>query len=219
MDKHKWCQWILKQECSFVRGVNTLKDLPNCDLSEIAFIGRSNVGKSRLLNALVNRKSLARVSNTPGCTRQFNFFSIKNSFFIVDMPGYGYARTSKKSRSMWQHMIKEYLKGRPTLLRVYLLIDMRFGIKPSDKDFMDLLDKSAVSYQIVGTKIDKISENEEQKHFKEINESIKNRAAAYPNVVVTSSKKMIGIDKLQKEITEFLFDRLFVLNTSENSLI
>lgn len=138
-------------------GVTRIEALPPADVPEIAFAGRSNVGKSSLLNALTGRKSLARTSNTPGRTRELNFFSLTTGLRLVDLPGYGYARVSRTEVDAWTELLKAYLAGRPNLKRVLLMIDSRHGLKPSDLEMMDLFDEAAVVYQIVLTKVDKLS--------------------------------------------------------------
>ena len=144
---------LFAKECTFVAGSERLDHLPPFTLPEIAFAGRSNVGKSSLLNALTNRATLARVSNTPGRTRQLNFFDLGGRLLLVDMPGHGYAEASKADIKRWEKLIDAYLSGRPTLARVMVLIDARHGLKDSDREIMTLMDKSAVNYQIILTKI------------------------------------------------------------------
>ncbi|MCY4065501.1 MAG: ribosome biogenesis GTP-binding protein YihA/YsxC, partial [Rhodospirillaceae bacterium] len=151
---------LFAQECSFVAGVVQVGGLPPDALPEVAFAGRSNVGKSSLINALTNRKALARTSNTPGRTQQINFFDLGGRLCLVDLPGYGYARASKDKVRRWNALIRDYLRGRASLRRVCLLIDARRGLTPGDREIMGLLDASAVSYQIVLTKSDKLHESE-----------------------------------------------------------
>lgn len=194
----------------FVRGVPALKFLPPEGPPEIAFAGRSNVGKSSLINALVAQKGLARTSNTPGRTQELNYFVPEGSdktegglpsAAIVDMPGYGFAKAPKPEVDRWTKLVFDYLRGRSTLKRVYLLIDARHGIKPNDKDIMDLLDKAAVSYQIVLTKTDKIKPPAVEKLVAATLEAIAKRPAAYPEVIATSSEKVAGIDDLRQAIS------------------
>ena len=144
--------------CNFVISVANLVQLPESDFDEVAFAGRSNVGKSSLINALFNQTKLAKTSSTPGRTQQLNFFNFDNKLYLVDLPGYGYAKAPEKLVKQWQVVLKTYLRGRPTLRRVFLLIDSRHGLKKEDREIMKLLDESAVTYQVVLTKIDKISE-------------------------------------------------------------
>lgn len=198
-----WGQWLFTQECNFLRGVEKLQDLPEFSLPEVAFAGRSNVGKSSLINSLTGRLTLARTSNTPGRTQQLNFFSLANQLILVDMPGYGYAEAPKALVARWQKLIKQYLKGRPTLHRVFLLIDSRHGLKENDLEMMKMLDESAMSYQVVLTKADKIKPTEAAKVHTETQEILKKHPAAHPHVILTSSSTKIGIDHLKAEICQF----------------
>ena len=193
----------------FIRGVPSMKFLPPEGPNEIAFAGRSNVGKSSLINALVGQKGLARTSNTPGRTQELNFFipdSGENQdgelpvLAIVDMPGYGFAKAPKAQVDKWTELVFSYLRGRSTLKRVYVLIDARHGIKKNDLEVLALLDKAAVSYQIVLTKIDKIKEAGVPRLMTETLEAIRKRPAAFPEVVATSSEKGIGMDALRSAI-------------------
>lgn len=186
--------------CEFIAGTTTVDRLPDTTLPEVAFAGRSNVGKSSLINALTNRHSLARTSNTPGRTQQINFFNLGDQVLLVDLPGYGYAKASKKIVNDWNKLIRKYLRGRQQLLRVYLLIDSRHGLKPVDAETMDLLDESAVSYQVVLTKIDKIKADEVHKVYQSTLDQIKRRVAAHPEIIKTSSEKSIGFEELRDEI-------------------
>lgn len=184
----------------FFRGVPALKLLPDMDRPEIAFAGRSNVGKSSLINALTNVHRLARTSNTPGRTRELNFFNVNNRINLVDMPGYGYARASKTAIANWNKLIKQYLQGRANLRRVYILVDSRHGLKPGDMELMDMLDESAVTYQVVLTKLDKIKQTEVETVYINVQSHIQNRPASYPFVVATSAQKKQGINMLQAYI-------------------
>lgn len=192
---------LFASDCSFVLGVASLSQLPPDNfLDEIAFAGRSNVGKSSLINALTGRKTLAKTSNTPGRTQQLNYFNLSDKLYIVDMPGYGFAQAPDSLVKKWQKMIFAYLQGRANLKRVFLLIDSRHGIKKVDSEIMEMLDKAAVNYQIVLTKVDKISAVELAKVINETNKIIKEHAAAHINLIATSSEKNRGIDELRAEI-------------------
>ena len=170
---------------------------PIHDKKEVAFAGRSNVGKSSLINSVTNVSGLARVSNPPGRTQMINFFSQGDAFFIVDLPGFGYAKASKESIKQWSQLTREYLLGRKELETVFFLIDSRHGIKEIDENIMEILDKSAVSYQIILTKFDKIKKNEVDNLLLKTNEKISRRPAARPGILVTSSKDKFGIDLLR----------------------
>jgi len=184
----------------FVLGTPTLAALPEPSEIEIAFAGRSNVGKSSLINALVGQKALARTSNTPGRTQELNFFAADMGPMIVDMPGYGYARASKKLIRDWTRLIFAFLRGRANLRRVYLLIDARHGIKDNDRKTLDLLDKAAVSYQIVLTKADKLKPPALEDILEEMRRALVKRPAAYPEIVATSAQTGLGIELLRAEI-------------------
>ncbi len=186
--------------CTFVKGVADLSQLPDIDRMEVAFAGRSNVGKSSLLNALTNRTSLARTSNTPGRTRELNYFALGELLYIVDMPGYGYAKVEKRLVEAWNKMIRNFLLGRVELRRVFLLIDSRHGPKPNDIEVMTSLDAVAMSYQIVLTKIDKIKLAELSKVLEHTAKVISKHPAAHPDIHLTSSAKGTGINALQAEI-------------------
>lgn len=192
---------LFTAECSFMLGVAGLNQLPPDNiLGEIAFAGRSNVGKSSLINALTGRKTLAKTSNTPGRTQQLNYFNLANKLYIVDMPGYGFAQAPDAMVKKWQKMIFAYLQGRVNLKRVFLLIDSRHGIKKVDKEIMEMLDKAAVNYQIILTKSDKVSAVELAKTITETNKILKDHAAAHIDIIATSSEKGRGIDELRAEI-------------------
>ena len=191
---------LFARDVDFMRSAVSLETLPPPDLPEICFAGRSNVGKSSLINALTNRKGLARASNTPGRTRELNYFNVDDRLFIVDLPGFGYARASKVDIERWQVLTRAYLQGRPGLRRVFLLIDSRHGIKPLDVEVMDMLDETAVIYQLVLTKIDKIKKGELSKVAEKTQKFIAKRPAAYPFIAQTSSEKKDGLDMLRAEI-------------------
>lgn len=202
-DALEYGRWLFAQPCDFIRGVQTLSGLVDFDVPEIAFAGRSNVGKSSLINALTGRKTLARTSNTPGRTQQLNFFDLGGRLYLVDMPGYGYAEVPKVVVAGWRKLIDIYLRGRPTLQRAYVLLDSRVDIKKHDLEIMDQLDKAAVSYQVILTKCDKVGVNQLQKIISNLEKMLQNNPAAYPKVLATSSAKNIGIDELRAEIAQF----------------
>jgi GTP-binding protein len=197
---------LCKGPCVFVKGVTRIADLPNDGKPEIAFAGRSNVGKSSLLNALVGQKSLARVSVTPGRTRELNFFTLGKdaALHLVDMPGYGYARASKAEVKGWTRLIADYLKGRRELKRAFLLIDARHGIKPNDRETMKLLDEAAVSYQAVLTKADKPKASELAAVTSEVSAELAKHPAAYPQLIVTSARTGTGISELRAAVASLL---------------
>ncbi len=184
----------------FVMGVAKLEQLPAVKRAEIAFAGRSNVGKSSLINALTGVRDLARASNTPGRTRELNFFDVGGRMTAVDMPGYGFAKASKADVKQWQAVLKGYLRGRPGLTRCFVLIDSRHGITANDREMFDLLDEAAVAYQLVLTKSDKIKPSELGDVLATTQNEISKRAAAMPQVFVTSADKFTGFDELRAEI-------------------
>jgi GTP-binding protein len=187
-------------ECDFVMGVRTEADLPKAELPEVAFAGRSNVGKSSLLNALTNRNSLARTSNTPGRTREVNFFRLGGELMLVDLPGYGYAKAGKEEIARWNQLIDDYLRGRANLRRVCLLIDARRGIGAPDRKVMELLDKAAVVYQVVLTKVDKEKASALAKIKQTAAAEIARHGAAYPEILVTSAAKRLGLEEARAAI-------------------
>lgn len=193
-------QKLLTGDVEFLKGVVSLDGLPPDDRTEVCFAGRSNVGKSSLINALTRRKSLARTSNTPGRTQEINFFTLGDSHYLVDLPGYGYAKAPKPLVRQWQELLKDYLAGRPNLRRAFVLIDSRHGIKKVDEEIMDLLDRAAVPFELVFTKADKVNRAELEKNIAKSREVLEKHPAAYPGIVVTSSEKGYGIDTLRAEI-------------------
>lgn len=195
---------LFKKSCEFVAGASHLGALPPPSLPEVAFIGRSNVGKSSLINAVTGRKSLARTSNTPGRTQQLNFFNLDGRMFLVDLPGYGYAKVSKEKVRKWTELIKTYLQGRVPLRRVFLLIDSRHGLKDSDIEMMDMLDKAAVIYQLVLTKTDKITAAELEAVLEATQKATKKHPACFDTLLCTSSEKKAGIIDLQRTIVELI---------------
>lgn len=193
---------LFARECTFVMGTATLDQLPDAELPEIAFAGRSNVGKSSLVNALTGRKTLARTSNTPGRTQQLNFFNLGGHLMLVDLPGYGYAKVSKTQVEAWTRTLKAFLRGRVTLRRACLLVDSRHGIKDLDREMMDMLDEAAVVYQIVLTKVDKLKKGELENRAREVEAEMAKRAAAFPVLALTSSEKGTGIAELRAGLAE-----------------
>lgn len=191
---------FFSRSCDFVLGAVSLDSLPSGNLPEVAFAGRSNVGKSSLLNALTFRKNLARSSNTPGRTRELNFFNLDERMMLADLPGYGYARASKTAIEQWSALTRDYLRGRAPLRRVFVLIDSRHGIKASDLTVMDMLDEAAAVYQIVLTKLDKIKIHEGKTVFERTQKTIEKRPAAFPHVAAVSALKGTGMAELRADI-------------------
>lgn len=188
---------LFAKECNFLLGIDKLVQLPDSSLPEIAFAGRSNVGKSSLINALTGRKALARTSNTPGRTQQLNFFDLGRRLVLVDLPGYGYAKVSKTQVAAWTRTLKSFLRGRVALRRVCLLIDSRVGLKDLDRDMMEMLDAAAVVYQVVLTKVDKLKSDELETTTSMISDELAKRSAAHPMLALTSSNKSLGIRELR----------------------
>lgn len=181
----------------FIKGVVAMDGLPPADRPEVCFAGRSNVGKSSLINALTGRKGIARASNTPGRTQELNFFALGDRGYLVDLPGYGFAQAPVAVVQKWQALLKQYLAGRPNLRRAFALIDARHGIKPVDHEIMTLLDRSAVPFQVVVTKADKIGRGTLAQTLAQIEAELQKHPAAYPELVVTSSEKGEGIPTLR----------------------
>ena len=187
-------------ETDFLKGVVAMNGLPPADRKEVCFAGRSNVGKSSLINALTGRKALARTSNTPGRTQEINFFTLQDDHYLVDLPGYGFAEAPLPVVEKWQRLLKSYLSGRQTLRRAFVLIDSRHGVKKVDQDILALLDRSAVTFQVVLTKIDKIKEKDISKLMDQVSGALAKHPAAFPEVVLTSSEKGEGISTLRSII-------------------
>lgn len=191
---------LFARECTFMQGASGLDHLPAATLTEVAFAGRSNVGKSSLINALTGRNTLARTSNTPGRTQELNFFDLGGRLVLVDMPGYGFAQAPKGIVEKWTRLVNGFLKGRSVLRRTMVLVDSRHGLKDSDRDMMKMLDKAAVVYQVVLTKADKLKAAELEAVQARTLEEIKSRVAAHPTLIVTSSEKGTGIPELRAEL-------------------
>lgn len=189
---------------TFLKSAPDLKFLPDMSVNEVAFAGRSNVGKSSLLNALTGRNGLARTSNTPGRTQELNFFDVGDPlrFRLVDMPGYGYAKAPKDMVRKWRFLVNDYLRGRPKLKRTLVLIDSRHGIKDVDKDIFDMLDAAAVSYRVVLTKADKVKASHLAEVIQATRDAIRKRPAAHPDIIPTSSEKGMGIPELRAAVLE-----------------
>ena len=188
-------------QTDFLKGVVAMSGLPPADRTEVCFAGRSNVGKSSLINAITGRKGLARASNTPGRTQEINFFTVADSHYLVDLPGYGFAKAPVKTVEKWQRLLKAYLQGRQTLRRAFVLIDARHGPKEVDNDIMTLLDKAAVPFQAVLTKADKVKLADREKALASTRAALSKHPAAFPELVLTSSEKGDGISTLRHIIT------------------
>lgn len=182
---------------AFVKGVTTLAALPAADRAEVCFAGRSNVGKSSLINALTGRKGLARASNTPGRTREINYFALGERHYLVDLPGYGYAKAPPETVARWQALLRDYLAGRATLRRAFVLVDARHGVKPVDHAIMELLDRAAVSFQVVLTKADKIAPRAVPGLLAGVGAALARHPAAFPELVLTSAETGEGIATLR----------------------
>ena len=183
--------------CDFVKGVVAMSGLPPADRLEVCFAGRSNVGKSSLINALTGRKGLARASNTPGRTQEINYFALGDDRYLVDLPGYGYANAPVAVVEKWQRLLKQYLSGRQTLRRAFVLIDARHGVKAVDEEIMALLDSAAVTFQCVLTKADKVKDKDRTRVLAQVREKLSKHPAAFPELVLTSSEKGDGIATLR----------------------
>jgi len=203
-DRLETARKIFAGPIAFLKSAPALKFLPDPVVEEVAFAGRSNVGKSSLLNALTSRISLARTSNTPGRTQELNFFDVGEPllFRLVDMPGYGYARAPKDMVRQWRFLVNDYLRGRPVLKRTLLLIDARHGVKDVDREVMEMLDAAAVSYRVVLTKADKIKATELADVLESTAAETRKRPAAHPDIIVTSAEKGMGLPELRAAVLE-----------------
>jgi GTP-binding protein len=195
---------LFTRETDFLKGVVAMSGLPPDDRLEICFAGRSNVGKSTLINSVTGRKALARTSNTPGRTQEINFFTISDSHYLVDLPGYGYANAPLLIVEKWQRLLKQYLSGRQSLRRAFVLIDCRHGVKAVDEKILTLLDSSAVTFQVILTKADKVKETEREKIISQVREGLSNHPAAFPELILTSSEKGWGIETLRSVIASLV---------------
>ncbi len=184
-------------QTDFLKGVVAMDGLPPADRIEVCFAGRSNVGKSSLINALTGRKGLARSSNTPGRTQEINFFALADAHYLVDLPGYGFANAPVAIVEKWQRLLKNYLVGRPNLRRAFVLIDARHGVKKVDEEILRLLDTSAVTFQVVLTKADKVKAKDREAVIAQVQKALASHPAAFPGIVLTSSEKGDGIDTLR----------------------
>jgi GTP-binding protein len=193
---------LFAQGAEFLKGVVAMDGLPPADRAEVCFAGRSNVGKSTLINALTGRRALARASNTPGRTQEINFFTLADSHYLVDLPGYGYAEAPVAVVRKWQALLKAYLSGRATLRRAFVLIDTRHGIKSVDEEILDLLDTSAVPFQVVLTKADKVKATDREKILDQVRGRLARHAAAFPELVLTSSETGDGIATLRAIVAD-----------------
>ena len=195
---------LFASKTDFTKGVVAMSGLPLDDRVEVCFAGRSNVGKSSLINALTGRKALARTSNTPGRTQEINFFSQAEKYYLVDLPGYGYASAPLNIVEKWQRLLRQYLSGRQSLRRAFVLIDSRHGVKEVDKKLLSILDSSAVTFQAVLTKADKIKENERLQIIDHVSNALQSHPAAFPEILLTSSQKGWGIPTLRSAIATLI---------------
>lgn len=193
---------LMTGQVEFLKGVVAMDGLPPADRMEVCFAGRSNVGKSSLINALTGRKAIARTSNTPGRTQEINYFTVADSHYLVDLPGYGFAKAPIPIVERWQRLLKAYLSGRATLRRAFLLVDMRHGVKPVDAEIMKLLNSSAVTFQVVLTKADKLGRAAQEQTLEQVRGALAKHPAAYPEIIVTSSETGDGIPTLRAIIAD-----------------
>jgi GTP-binding protein len=193
---------LFAQQTEFLKGVVAMDGLPDADRTEVCFAGRSNVGKSSLINALTGRKGLARASNTPGRTQEINYFTLTDRFYLVDLPGYGFANAPVKIVEKWQRLLKAYLTGRQTLRRAFVLVDARRGVKAPDEEIMKLLDQAAVTFQVVLTKIDKLKAPEIDQVVDQVRAALAKHPAAFPGLILTSSEKGDGLETLRAVISQ-----------------
>ena len=198
--EHEAGRLLFAQQTEFLKGVVAMDGLPGADRIEVCFAGRSNVGKSSLINALTGRRGLARASNTPGRTQEINYFTQTDQLYLVDLPGYGYANAPLKVVEKWQRLLKAYLTGRQTLRRAFVLVDARRGVKEPDQEIMTLLDQAAVTFQVVLTKIDKLKAPELDRVVDQVRGALAKHPAAYPGLILTSSEKGDGIETLRSVI-------------------
>jgi GTP-binding protein len=195
-------RWLFAQTCTFVLGAASPEQVPDSTLPEIAFAGRSNVGKSSLVNALTGRRTLARISNTPGRTQQINFFDLGSRMMLADLPGYGYAKAPRDLVEQWTRLADSYLRGRAPLRRTLLLIDGRHGLKSADRKVMTMLNTAAVSYQCVLTKCDKLTTTGLQEKVTAVTGEVSRHGAAHPHILTTSARSRLGIDALRAELAQ-----------------
>lgn len=203
-DLQRRLRQIFSANCDFIWGTAKAGDWPPVDLPEVAFVGRSNVGKSSLLNALTNRNSLARVSRTPGRTQQINFFNLGRFFCLVDMPGYGYAKVGQQLEDKWRVLADQYFKQRPNLKRAYVLIDSRHGLQDHDKMLLQWFDRLVIPYRVILTKMDKANKDEQQAMVDLVKTQLQKHPSALTEPFVTSSEKKLGIDLLQADIAALI---------------
>ena len=204
ISREKGRKLFVGSNTDFLKGVVAMSGLPADDRIEVCFAGRSNVGKSSLINALTGRKGLARASNTPGRTQEINFFTLTESHYLVDLPGYGFANAPLAVVEKWQKLLKQYLQGRVSLRRAFVLIDSRHGVKDVDEEIMSLLDSAAVTFQVVMTKADKVKEKDREKIMSQVRNKLSKHPAAFPEIVLTSSEKGDGVATLRALIANLI---------------